>query len=47
MLRCVSYYLAIPKAMRNAVYRGIDGASHNPLIEKPEQTLEFIREFVK
>jgi pimeloyl-ACP methyl ester carboxylesterase len=41
------HQMEMAKALRNAIYKGIDKAGHNPLIEKPAQTLEFIREFVQ
>ena len=41
------HQMEMAKALRNAIYKGIDKAGHNTLIEKPAQTLEFIREFVQ
>jgi pimeloyl-ACP methyl ester carboxylesterase len=34
------------KALPNARYHSIQGASHNPLVERPTDTLELIKDFV-
>jgi len=41
------HQIKMASAYPNARYESIDHGSHNPLIEKPKQTLELIRQFVK
>jgi proline iminopeptidase len=41
------HQMDMANALKNAVYKGIEGSSHNPLIEKPEQTIGFIRQFIR
>jgi proline iminopeptidase len=42
-----AHQITMASAYPNARYESIEDASHNPLIEKPGQTMELIRQFVK
>jgi proline iminopeptidase len=40
------HQIKMGRAYPNARYESIEHASHNPLIEKPKETIELIRHFV-
>lgn len=41
------HQIKMARAYPNARYESIEHASHNPLIEKPKETMELIRQFVR
>jgi pimeloyl-ACP methyl ester carboxylesterase len=41
------HQIKVARAYPNARYESIEHASHNPLIEKPKETIELIRQFVR
>jgi len=41
------HQLQMAKAYPNARYEMIEQASHNPLIEKPQQTIALVKHFVR